>query len=401
MGITRAGTEQLAMLLGGLVRFDDPQGLACVKLTEWNEPGEGDDDELAVYGVNSGSGHVIYNATMYTLGLYGGEGSGQTQLSSPHGIAADPGGTVVVADTGNGRLVILERRGARLRPRSFVTQGLVEPWGVALGDRQVIYATDRAGGALLVYDGPEDVEPMRVPLDSPRGVAVYGGGSWNYYDEDFAVVVCDDGASLARVDGSAVTATAVLSDCGGSSFCYPALDYYGNTWVTDSAACMIHKFDRDLDHVGSFEAAPGQDGLDGPTGIALWRRYGQVFVAEREGARYLWVGTDIEIASFEPSPRGLSLSGRILEPSNMLAQVLDPGGSAVFTLHNGRIEQGGFEFDWDGTDVNGDPVPGGAMTVSIAVEPTYSSRGYFEKTLLNGFQMQVMEPDTTGSGRRR
>ena len=105
MGIYRAGTEQLAMLLGGLVRFDNPQGLACVKLEAWDDPGSADDDELAVYGVNSGSGHIIYNADMYTLGLYGGSGSDYDQLLRPHGIAADPQGRVLVADTGNRRIL--------------------------------------------------------------------------------------------------------------------------------------------------------------------------------------------------------------------------------------------------------------------------------------------------------
>ena len=43
MGIYRAGTEQLSMLLGGLVRFDNTQGLACVKLDDWDDAGSGDD----------------------------------------------------------------------------------------------------------------------------------------------------------------------------------------------------------------------------------------------------------------------------------------------------------------------------------------------------------------------
>lgn len=401
MGIYRAGTEQLSMLLGGLVRFDDPQGLACVKLSEWNRPGEEDDDELAVYGVNSGSGHVIYNATMYTLGLYGGEGPGDSQLSSPRGIAADPSGLVVVADTGNGRVVVLERRGARMRPRSFIEDGLVEPWGVALGDRQRLYVTDRAQNALFIYQTPSDSVPDRIDLPAPTGVAVYGEGQWNYYDDDFVVVVCGDGTSLRRVEDGAVTAEAGLDECGGSVFCWPAVDYYGNVWVTDSTQCRIHKLDRNLDHLTSF-GSPGSGDFefDRPTGIALWRRYGQFFIAEREGARYFWAGADMRISSFTPRSRGLGIGGVLFEPVNMLAQVFSPDGSAVFTLHNGRMDAGAFDLDWDGTDVLGNPLQGGRMRIRMRIEPTYSSRGYFSKTWEQQFEMDLIREAPPDSGGR-
>ena len=148
MGIYRAGTEQLAMLLGGLVRFDNPQDLACVKLEAWDDPGRSDDDELAVYGVNCGSGHIIYNASMYTLGLYGGEGPEEDQLSSPHGIDAEPDGSVYVADTGNRRVMILQRRGSRIRPAGRLPFEFEEHWAVSVTVDGSLCVTDMAGGAL-------------------------------------------------------------------------------------------------------------------------------------------------------------------------------------------------------------------------------------------------------------
>lgn len=393
MGIYRAGTEQLAMLLGGLVRFEDPQGLACVKLSEWDNPGEDDDDELAVYGVNSRTGHVIYNANMYNLGLYGGNGSGPAQLSAPHGIAADPSGLVVVADTGNRRVVVLERRGTRMRTRRIIEDGFSEPWGVAIGERQSIYVTDRGIGALLIYDSPSDSTPRSIALDTPTGVAVYGDGSWNALDDRFAVAVCAGGTTLSRIEGGEVVASAGISDCGGSVFNYPVIDYYGNTWVTDSISCMIHKFGPDLGYIASFGSpGTGDRQFDRPTGLALWRRYGQVFVAEREGARYFWIGTDMEIESFSTSGRGFTMTGTLLEKSMVLTQVVDESGAEVATMHNGRMDAGPFTFSWDGTDVLGDPVRGGAMELVIRIDPTYSSRGYFSKTFSQQFEMDIIEP---------
>lgn len=396
MGIYRAGEDQLAILLGGLVRFDDPQGLACVKLSAWDSQGESDDDELAVYGVNSGSGHVIYNATMFTLGLYGGEGGARDQLSSPHGIAADPDGRVVVADTGNRRLVCLRRADARLSPVRLMTHGLVEPWGVALSSSGEIWATDRAAGAVLVFSSPSDTMPEVIPLERPTGIAVYGGGRWDHdADDRFAAVVCGDGSRLVTLEDGAVTGEAVPSDCGGSVFNYPVIDYYGSIWVSDSAACMIHKFDRNLRHLASFGSpGTGDRELDHPTGLAIWRRYGQIFVAERKGARYFWIGTDLLDIDFTALAHGFELTGWLTEPSNILAQVEDDDGVVVRTVHNGRAPSGAFECSWDGTDVSGRRLPGGAYRLVARIEPTYSSRGYFWKTLEQDFS--ITGPSGTG-----
>ncbi|MEA3266809.1 MAG: hypothetical protein U9P42_07690, partial [Candidatus Fermentibacteria bacterium] len=120
MGIYRAGQDQLTMLLGGMIQFDDPQGITAVLPDDWDTSDPSDDDELSVYGVNSGSGHIIYNASMYALGFYGGQGSGPDELSSPHGIAATTTGVVYVADTGNHRVAVLKRSGQRISPDTFI-----------------------------------------------------------------------------------------------------------------------------------------------------------------------------------------------------------------------------------------------------------------------------------------
>jgi streptogramin lyase len=393
MGIYRAGTEQLSMLLGGLVRFDDPQGLACVKLTEWDGPGRDDDDELAVYGVNSGSGHIIYNATMYTLGLYGGTGSGPTELRSPHGIAADPSGRIVVADTGNSRIAVLGRQGPRIVPVGFITEGLSEPWGVALGSDGAIWVTDRAAGLLLRYEDPDDTVPDEVPLDFPRGVAVYGGGTYDFYDEDsFQAVIVRDGAAMVRLEEGEVTAEVTPGEYGGSFFNYAAIDYYGNVWVTDSVSCMIHKFDRDLAYITSFGSpGTGDFQFDCPTGIALWRRYGQVFVGESEGARYFWLGTDFVAPEFAGQERGMSFRSALTEQSNVLIQILDSSGSVAASLPGGRNLDRLVDLTWEGVADDGYPVPDGDYLMRVTIEPTYSSRGYFAKVLEQSFSIPAGE----------
>ncbi len=388
MGIYRAGTEQLAILLGGLVRFDDPQGISCVKLEEWDNPeSSGDDDELAVYGVNSGTGHIIYNADMYTLGLYG-EGTLDSKLSSPHGIEANSEGLVLVADTGNERVVILQRAGNRLVFTGTLAGDFTEPWDVSMDDSGHIYVTDRGGNSLYYFSSLSDTLPEIMELDSPRGIAVIGDEDWFYGNGQFQVVATEDGSKIVRIEKGSIVSETTPNDCGGEFFNYLAIDFRGNVWVTDSVSCCVHKFTSDLEYLDSFGSpGSGDDEFQNPTGITVWKRFGQFFIAESEGARYFWVGADIRDINIETSGNGIVIDGILTETSNVSALIFDADGTEVATVTSQRISAGEFCQEWNGRSRRGESIPAGEYKLVLEIEPTYSSRGYFSKTWEETFSL--------------
>jgi len=391
-GIRRASSIHLFMFVGLRTRFDDPQGLAAVRLRSWDDPGtEDDDDELVVYGVNSGQNNIIWNTSMTSVGVFGDD-----LLREPGGIAADEDGHVWVADTGNHRVVHLFNPGKRLiyqgtigvpgsRPGQFRY-----PSDLALDSQGRLYVADRGNSRIQVFDADGKLlRLIEAGLEEPERIAVIDDGeAWSYYRDTFLCVTDHGGRRLVQLSSEG-DLLAVADDeqttCEKAYYGYQAIDYYGNVWVTDRENHCLHKFDRRLNYIVSFGRAGDGDGeFRSPRGLAIWRRFGQVFVAEERGAQYYWIGVDLLDAGIEPDPSG---SGFVIhffltERAFVTAEVLDRGEGLVGVLVSNRQQSSGrHEIRWDGLRPGGGSLPPGGYTVRITAEPTYSSYHYFQKTV--------------------
>lgn len=409
LGIHRARPLHLKLFLGDRTRFDDPQGVAAVKFASDDDPeARGDDYQLTLFGVNSGRGEILYNSSMQTLAIFGGEGEGGGRFRSPHGIAATTDGRIYVADTGNHRV-------ARLRwdpvARALAWVGAWpagEPYDVATDARGQVFASDRArnvvpifadstAGAGTDFLAPSPVSGGRWPLPddvrAPLGLAVGDSLDPWYHPADYRLVLVDlDGARLRAYDASGAVLAEVTPDelprpgGGAGAFDYVALDYYGNVYATDPGAGVVYKLDPDLDHLATFPG-PGPDdaALEEPRGIAIWRRFGQVFVAEREGAQYFFLGTDYRIAEpvavrrvAELPQWGFDLF--LTEAAIVTASFLDASGDTLAVAETGIYGTGPQAVDWGPEAWAALPAPGWqerARELQIEARPTYSSRKRF------------------------
>ena len=164
---------------------------------------------------------------------------------------------------------------------------------------------------------------------------------------------------------------------GGHEFYFVALDYYANVYCSDRSGRM-HKFDRDLRYLLSI-GHPGRDDfeLDEPRGIGLYRRFGQIFVSEREGAQYFWIGTDVftpSVSELRFGPDG-SWSGVaryfLTEYATVSLSLVGEDGRTVVTLQAPG---------WTAPGPVSRPVtfrvPDGAgrLRLEVVAVPTYSSR---------------------------
>lgn len=408
LGIHRARPSHLKLFLGDRTRFDDPQGLAAVKFAADDDPAaRGDDYQLTLFGVNSGRDEILYNSSMSTLAIFGRSGHGDGEFDRPHGVAATVDGRVYVADTGN-------RRVARLRWRPVSRSlGWVgdwpagEPFDVEADQRGMVWVTDRQGSAVLGFADSEagagsgrlpppivagDRWPLPEDVVAPLGLAVADSlDPWLRPDANRLFLVDRDGRRLRALDADGnvlaeVTPGDVAPDRPAARFFYVEIDYFGNVWVTDPAG-LVYKLDMELRPLDAFPG-PGaaESALEEPRGIAIWKRFGQVFIAEREGAQYFFVGADVRGMS-DPVVVGRSASGWSLdlfltEPATVRLTFVDAVGDTLGTADAGPEGEGRRTVVWGPKDWTRTPPAdweGHARTVVVEARPTYSSRRRFAR----------------------
>lgn len=385
-GISKATPKHLFMFFGPRTFFDDPQGLATAKMESRDDTTtEADDDEVVVYGVNSGRHQIIYNTSMWGLALYGKKGSGKDEFLYPKGVACDTKGNVYVVDSGNNRVVQLFNPKKNVQwVRAFDGNGegsppLNAPSHVSLDETGKVYITDTGNRRIVVCTGngeflrqiPSKTGEGPTFENGPVGIAVADGRNpWSHYDSE-RVVFCLDrgGRRIRKITFSGQKLAEVMLPKGRQGL-YAATDYYHNVWITDKDNHCILKYDHNLnflDEYGSY--GKDQKEFVQPRGIAIWKRYGQTFVAEEKGAQYFWMGTDIGDYSLRNLGENRYRLTVDLKAFSFVHLLKPSSGDTTRFVRKRRVGSGKNHIDFTSKDN-----PAGSLILRI--EPTYSSYTY-------------------------
>ncbi len=392
LGLNRVRQRHLNIYAGYRKKFSSPGGIAAVKHGFNDKTNSGDDDELTVYGLNSGTGEIFYNTSMVSVGFFGRQDEGAGDLHGTVGVAADREGNVFVTDGGGHRLIRLQNRENRLRFVSATARlcgaPLRSPAGIAMEGGRVFVA-DSGNNRLIemALDGTTCREiRSSVELVQPFGVDVILDDNWNFYGSRFIVVSDSLNQRLLKLDmDGAVLGARRIGEISGQegSLDFVAIDYYSNVYVTDRRQGCIYKFDRYLRYLTRIGCGSGSDDdLVEPRGIAIYRRFGQVFVSEAIGASYFWVGTDVENlrCTYAVSEKQLLLDTRFVltEQSSVSVHLISEDGSIVKTLSDQTFVPPGYVHETYTVRSDELPCPLANCTLRLAVEAraTYSSRKY-------------------------
>ena len=399
LGLHKVTQFHLDLYSGYSAKFHDPQGLFCTKLRSEDDPGtENDDDELTVFGVDRGSGLLIYNKGLTSIGITGGEGRGDVRFNDPVALAGDEEGNVYVADAGNDRIVYLQYvEGGELLYRGEIRgpegDELGGPSGVAFSGGR-LYVADTENDRIAVFDGGGFPQSSIAPdkggcrLFRPRSLAaVSEGDEWLYYRDYFIAVVDSLGGRIWKLSPGGDVLGIIRYHLPEGGFGHVAIDYYGNIYATDTRHGCIHKFNRHLDYIMAFgESGTQHNQFDEPRGIAIYRRFGQIFVSERAGAQYYWIGTDIirfsaENLSIYPSEGriGVDVSFLLTEHSFVSLHLEDEQGKErIRILDEYLLPAGLFERHLELPLEEPELLANCKFRLIISAKPTYSSRAYLE-----------------------
>ena len=165
---------------------------------------------------------------------------GKGELRSPHDVAFDGQGRLLVADSGNNRIAVYKVDGVKGTLLESWSGGLRSPEGVTPAPDGTVFATDTFGGGVVAFrdgkpvarvetaggkkfDRPHDIHLLRdgnlmvvdsgnhrlVILDKSLGfVSALGGAPWNFKDPKY---VTDDDAGRLYVADEYNNRVAVLA----------------------------------------------------------------------------------------------------------------------------------------------------------------------------------------------
>jgi len=426
LGITRATPFKLRLFLGNKTKFDDPQGIACVRLLAWEDSTtKSDDDEVTVYGVNSGDNCIVYNKSMLGLKVYGLDDE-HIRFNKPWGIAADEHGNVYVADRGNSRVIHLINTGKNLEYSATIgsygeEEGMfIDPRGVALDSDGKVYVSDAATGIISVFNNEGEMLQNWHGFIEPDGIAVIGPNEkWSYRRKNAFIIVIDSlhqRINKVNFDGEILVSTSAAEiyadiNIDNPYFGFATIDYHSQILISDRNNSCIHKFNADLNFITSFGEAGKKDyQFDQPRGIANYRKFGQTFVLERKGAQYYWVGVDVNYLKSkvrtETNWSDLEIDFELTEPALCQLDILDSYGRLIAkVLNNRRYPVGKTHLSWAlripiGSSVNnsneqlpsqymkGSPFPPGDYILQGRFKAIYSSREFFEREIKSNFTIK-------------
>lgn len=204
--------------------------------------------------------------------VFGRKGSGVGEFLEPHDVAIDPSGNVLVADTGNHRLVKLNSDGAYLTEVGafgWDDGQFNEPTGVSAETGLDIYVADRQNQRVAVYSqhlklaalvGGRGVEGA-LRMGRLGGLATTPEGEVYVTDLDLDQVV--QVSTFSRTDR-----TFGGYGYGSGELRGPTaldVDSEGRVYVCDTENDRIVVFDR----YGNYAREIGADALDKPAGVAV------------------------------------------------------------------------------------------------------------------------------------
>ena len=189
---------------------------------------------------------------------------GESELSEPHDAAFDPHGRLLVADTGNDRVVVYTVNGALGKRMDVIRGEFMRPEGVATNRGLRVYVTGAYSNNLVAFDDGAKVSAING-LSGPHDVETDDAGN---------VLVVDSNNDRLLILGSDLQ---ILKTLAGPPYNfngprYAVYDDAGRLYVADKYAHQVKVIGTNYKLLGAVGTGkPGQESgqLNKPEGVAV------------------------------------------------------------------------------------------------------------------------------------
>ena len=241
-----------------------------------------------LYVADVGS-HVVKVLDPFSLKILGVIGKGE--LSAPHDVAFDRMGRLLVADSGNDRIVIYKVNGVNATYEGELSSNLGSPEGVTSDSRGVIYVTNARLHNVVMFKGGKSIGVLGSHGAGARQFVRPHDIELSY---DSQLYVADPGNNRIQVVSPSLD---VLGTFEGdrTDFHEPkyiAIDEGNWLYVADQYNHQVKVFNearKYLATIGTGKAGQEIDQLNGPEGVEA--RSGQIWIADTHNDRivlYKW-----------------------------------------------------------------------------------------------------------------
>lgn len=345
---------------------------------------------------------IVYGDYQRWIKAYDGRDSG-TPLNHPQGIAVDAQGRVFVADTDNGRVLVLQLTGpAENLSLAFVQEigkgELSQPSALAWDEGgtvfdssdDVLWVIDRGYAALFAYQlntAQQIIKYQSESLSDPVAIALGrfdGRSDGNLYVADAA------SRKVLRFFYSGGEGIRPLNSiAGGEEMVATALatDHWGNVYLSDEAYRQIQKYSPSLELLTTLRAEdenfrPLQfqtlfGALELANAAPQWSGYDQAFLLEhwtdKSGGRRYELGIDFEQEQLRlrDDLSALHFTGKLTDPGHIKTELLVQNGGAVNVLHEGWSNAGAMTVQYDRRNRSGEMIAPGYYKLRHTLRSTY------------------------------
>lgn len=277
---------------------------------------------------------------------------------------------------------------------------LGEPVSVAVTTKGDYYILERLNNRISVFNSQHAFQRAIYPkrqfsMQNPVSLTLHDGDDhWTQVRESFLVVIDADGKRIVRMNLEGKIQAILKADFPykNYTFKHAVTDYYGCVYVTDTLNDCVHKFDPNLNYLVSLKNAPDGRVMSNPKGIALDHRYGQGWFSDSTGVHYFWVGTDTLNwrAGFSALKNAVMGTFQLTEPAYVTVALKDGSGNLLATLIDAqKYLFDPIPFQWK--------IPWGfdqsKVQIEVQLTPTYASRKYFTKTVLQEVSVALRSED--------